>query len=364
VNGAGPVRVPFSNPGASYLAHQAKVDEAIARALSGDTWVFGPEEIAFESEFASAMKTKHGVGTASGTDALRLALRVAGVGPGDEVITVALTAVATVAAIETTGATPVLVDVDFATFTMSPRRFAEAITPKTKAVIPVHIFGRTADMDPILETARANRIYVIEDCAQAAGASYRGRPAGSMGDLAAFSFSPASNLGAMGNGGMLLTSDAAHAEKARAFREHGLDELQSAILRAKLPAMEARIETRSVLALRYRANIEGMKRIAPPFEPSVAWPGSRHAWRHYVVRSVARDALASVLRRRGIQSDVHYLMPVHRYPAIAGRARVGELPETDRASAEVLSLPLWPEIADPAILEITRALREFESTKP
>ncbi|MCA9973883.1 MAG: DegT/DnrJ/EryC1/StrS family aminotransferase, partial [Anaerolineales bacterium] len=267
-----PTHIPFLNLRAAYAAQRAALDTAVSRALASGWYILGAEVAAFETEFAAAMAAPHCVGVASGTDAVLLGLRALGVGPGDEVITVAHTAVATVAAVELAGATPVLVDVTPDTATLDPAQLPAAITPRTRAVVPVHLYGHPADLDPILAIARQHGLWVLEDCAQAHGARYRGRPVGSFGDAAAFSFYPTKNLGALGDGGAVLTPHADVAERLRALRQYGwqeryvsqvpgynsrLDELQAALLRAKLPHLPEMNAARRRLAAAYGAALAG-----------------------------------------------------------------------------------------------------------
>jgi len=348
--------IPVADPRAQYLAHAGEIDAAMRRVLESGRYILGPECEHFEREFAAFAGVQHGVGVANGTDALHLALRACGIGPGDEVITVSHTAVATVAAIELCGATPVLVDIDPVYFTMDPEELAAAFTNRTRAVIPVHLYGQPADLGRIVPMARERGIRVIEDCAQAHGATCDGRPVGSWGDLATFSFYPTKNLGAIGDGGIVVTNDPQLAERARAFREYGwseryvsatpgtnsrLDELQAGVLRVKLAHLARDNERRRELAAFYDRALAGTDLVLPAVRPNAS-----HVYHLYVVRSRARNALQQALEARGIGSLVHYPVPVHLQPAYRSRLRHADMRHTERAAASVLSLPMYPELSD------------------
>ena len=362
--------IPQANPHAQYIRHQAGIDQAIARVLEKGRYVLGEEAAAFEREFADYIGVRYGVGVGSGTEALHLALRACGVGPGDEVITVAHTAVATVAAIELCGATPVMVDIAPRSFTLDPTKLEAAITPATRAVIPVHLYGQSADLEPILSLARKWRVRVIEDCAQSHGATYGGRRTGAWGDMACFSFYPTKNLGAIGDGGFVATDDPQLAENARLLREYGwreryvsdvagwntrLDELQAAILRVKLRTLDADNAQRRRLASVYDEWLAACPAILP-----VEMPYGQHVYHLYVVRAERRAALQVFLKERGIGSSIHYPVPVHLQPAYRGRlGDVGSLPETERAAREVLSLPMFPELAEAEVRQVADAVCDF-----
>jgi dTDP-4-amino-4,6-dideoxygalactose transaminase len=365
------VTIPQTDPRAGYLAHRVEIDAAVARVFERGWYVLGEEVAAFEREFAAfvgggeAEATTHGgleaVGVASGTDALQLALRAVGVGPGDTVISVSHTAVATVAAIEQCGAQPLLVDIDPATMTMDAAALEAAIGccraagGSPKAVLPVHIYGHPAAMAEITDIARRHDLRVVEDCAQAHGATLGGRQVGTFGDAAAFSFYPTKNLGALGDGGAGVTTDAAGAQRVRSLREYGwreryvsaepginsrLDELQAAILRVKLRHLAADNEARRRVATVYDSALGGSDLVLP-----VQAPGARHVYHQYVVRTSGREALRAFLRDRGIATLVHYPVPVHLQPAYAGR--VGDASafvHTERIASEILSLPMFPEL--------------------
>ena len=362
--------IPCANPYAQYLAHQADIDAAIARVLHGGRYILGEETSAFEREFADYVGTAHGIGVGSGTEALHLALRAAGVGPGDEVLTVSHTAVATVAAIELCGADPVLVDIEPTEFIIDATQLEEHISPRTKAVVPVHLYGQPADLAPVLEIAGRYGLRVIEDCAQAHGATYRGRRVGSWGDLGCFSFYPTKNLGALGDGGMVVTSSDQLAEHARRLREYGwadryvsvmagwnsrLDELQAAVLRVKLRTLDLDNRARQRLAECY----DGWLRNAGVTVP-VRREDRTHVYHLYVIRSARRDALREFLAGRGISTLIHYPVPVHLQAAYAGRlSGRDDLARSERAASEILSLPLFPELTESEVETVSDAVLAF-----
>ncbi|HYO07474.1 MAG TPA: DegT/DnrJ/EryC1/StrS family aminotransferase [Tepidisphaeraceae bacterium] len=364
-----------ADPKASYLAHRDAIDAAVRRVMEGGWYILGPEVSAFEHAFAGYVGTTHAVGAGSGTDALHLALRAAGIGAGDTVATVSHTAVATVAAIELAGARPLLVDIDPATFTVDPQHLADALRRpegrRVRAVIVVHLYGHPADMPAILDIARRHDLMVIEDCAQSHGATLLGRRTGTWGHAAAFSFYPTKNLGALGDGGAIVTNDPALAERARALREYGwrdryvsdlagmntrLDELQAAVLRAKLPHLDAENARRRAVATAYDAALAGSNVHAPPCRGDV-----EHVYHQYVVRAPERDALQAFLKQRGIGTAVHYPQPVHLQPAYRDRALAapGGLPHTERACREILSLPMHPHLSADAAARVCDALQAW-----
>jgi dTDP-4-amino-4,6-dideoxygalactose transaminase len=358
-----------SNPLPQYQSHKKEIDEAIAKVLNKGWYILGEEVKAFEKEFASWTGAAHGVGCGSGTEALHLAIAALGIGRGDEVITVAHTAVATVSAIELTGATPVFCDIDPETYTMDPVQLPALINNKTKAIIPVHIYGQAADIDPIMKVARENKIKVIEDCAQAHGATYKGKRVGSLGDLACFSFYPTKNLGAIGDGGMVVTSDSKLAEKCRLLREYGwaeryvshiagwntrLDELQAAILRVKLKYLEEDNKKRNKIAGIYNNALAGTGLVLP-----VVRQGNGHVYHLFVVRAKKRDELQKFLKEREIGALIHYPVPVHLQPAYKELAAAGSLPVTETAAKEILSLPIYPELKLEEAEKVITALKNF-----
>jgi len=359
--------IPLVDLKAQHRSIKAELDAAIGSVLESGRFILGPEVQAFEREFGDYCGTRHAVGVNSGTSALHLALLAAGVGPGDEVIAPAFTFVATVAAIEYTGARAILVDVDPLTLTMDPARLEAAITTKTRALIPVHLYGQPADMDPILSIARAHGLVLVEDAAQAHGAEYRGRRVGSIGDMACFSFYPGKNLGAAGDGGALTTSNDEYAQAVRVLRDWGapekylhvvkgfnfrLDEIQAAILRVKLRRLEAWTELRRRHARTYSTLLAGAA-VARP----VAARDVRHVYHIYAVRTHARDRVRSELHAAGVQAAIHYPIPVHLQPAYAnlGYTR-GDFPVAERAADEVLSLPMYPELTSRQIERVAGAV--------
>lgn len=351
--------VPLVDLRAQYASLRTEVLAAIERVMESGQFVLGPETEAFEREFAVYCQTSYAVGTNSGTSALHLALLAAGVGPGDEVITVPFTFVATAAAIGYTGARPVFVDVRPDSLTMDPELIEAAVTSRTRAIVPVHLYGQPADMGPITEIARARGLKVVEDACQAHGAEYRGRRAGSLGDLGCFSFYPGKNLGAYGEAGAVVTDDPELARSIGVLRHWGqerryhhdrkgfnyrIEELQAALLRVKLRHLEEWTASRRAHARLYRELLEGV--VPMPAE----LPYARHVFHLYVIRTAARTALEAALSRAGIQSGVHYPVPVHLQPAWAELGyRRGDFPVTECASREVLSLPMFAELREATI---------------
>lgn len=362
--------VPQSDPKASYLAHQREIDEAIRQTLDSGWYILGKQVAAFEQEFAAFIGVGHCVAVANGTDALALALRACGVGAGDAVVTVSHTAVATVAAIELAGAKPLLADIDPATFTISPQAAEDAIRAyrgkaRIKAIIAVHLYGHPAEMAAITELARRFNLRVVEDCAQAHGAKIGDRRVGSFGDAAAFSFYPTKNLGALGDGGAVMTNDAALAERLRLLREYGwreryvseiagmnsrLDELQAALLLVKLKYLDEENARRCQIAAVYDEKLAAISLRLPKVSGEVS-----HVYHQYVVRSGERDALKARLREQGIGTLVHYPAPVHQQPAYRHLVSVA-LPETELAAREVLSLPMFPQLSDKQIEQVCQAI--------
>ena len=363
--------IPWASPLAQYRAHQAEIRTAMQRVLDSGTYILGDEVAAFERAFADYCGSQHAVGVGSGTDALIIALKALGVGPGDEVVTVSHTALATVAAIVATGATPVLVDIDPVYYTLDPAALEAALTARSKAVIAVHLYGQAADMDAILAVARRRKVAVIEDCAQSAGGRYHGRPLGSIGDLGCFSFYPTKNLGAIGDGGMIVASDAALASRVRRLRQYGwddaretnepglnsrLDPLQAAVLGAKLPHLDADNARRRTIAELYGKGLADL-----PLTTPAILPGTSHAFHLYVIACAGRDGLKAHLASRQIGAAVHYPDPVHRQRGYAERARVPSagLPATERLVTEILSLPMYPELSDGDVQRVIAAVREY-----
>ncbi len=365
--------IPFVDLKAQYRTLKPEIDRAILQVLDTAQFILGPAVSAFEKDFAAYCQTPEAIGVNSGTSALHLSLLAAGVGPGDEVITVPFTFVATVAAIEYAGAKPVLIDVEPDYWTMDPDRIERAITPRTKAIVPVHLYGQPADMDPILEVANKHGLIVIEDACQAHGSEYKGRRCGSMGQLGCFSFYPGKNLGAYGEGGAVVTHDTAMAEKIRLLRAWGeetryehkyrafnyrMDGVQGAVLGVKLPHLDAWTEARRSRAAEYTRHLAGTSAIVPT-ERS----GSRHVYHLYVVRVPGRDLVRAHLAHAGVQTGVHYPIPVHLQPAYRDLGYApGDFPVAERAAAEVLSLPIYPELSDGQVETIAGLIRAEVAT--
>jgi dTDP-4-amino-4,6-dideoxygalactose transaminase len=375
--GRPPQTIPQTDPRAGYLARRKAIDAAIARVLEGGIYIFGEEVEAFERRFAEFIGVAHAVGVASGTDAIELALRACGIGAGDLVFTVSHTAVATVAAIERAGATPVLIDVEPGTYTMAPHELSRMLqtTPQGRpaAVLPVHIYGQSADLASLAEIAHAHNLRLIEDCAQSHGALYRGKPTGSFGDLACFSFYPTKNLGAIGDGGMVVTEDAALATTLRELREYGwreryisarnginsrLDAIQAAVLGVKLGFLPLDNTHRQVIADRYDAGLAGLGLAVPARHAEAS-----HVFHQYVIRVAERDGLRAHLRAAGINTGIHYPVPVHQQPAYSGRFACGPsgLGVTERAAAQILSLPIYPQLSVDATDRVVAEIRAFLS---
>jgi dTDP-4-amino-4,6-dideoxygalactose transaminase len=364
------IMIPQANPKAGYTAYKGEIDSAIARVMESGRYILGQEVAAFEEEFAAYIGVRYGIGVGSGTDALHLALRACGVGVGDEVITVSHTAVATAAAIELCGARPVFVDIDPSTFVIDPDQVERVITSRTKAIIPVHLYGHVADMEVIQSVARSHGLVVVEDCAQSHGATYGGRKSGSMGDLAAFSFYPTKNLGAFGDGGMVITHNKELAERVRLLREYGwrqrfnseipglnsrLDEVQAAVLRVKLKRLDQWNGERRRKAAIYTKGLEGFGIVCPTEKKP-----AHHVYHLYVIRTKRRDSLQAFLEGQGIGTLVHYPIPIHLQHAYKhlGYDR-GDLPLTEACSQEILSLPFFPELTESEIETVVLTIRTF-----
>ena len=362
------VRVPYLDLKAQYRSIKPEIDAALERVLESCQFVLGSEVAAFERDFAVYCGSAECIALNSGTSALHLALLSAGVEPGDEVITVPFTFVANVAAILYAGAKPVLVDIDPVSFNMDPPQIEAAITPRTKAILPVHLYGQCADMDPILEIAKRHGLVVIEDAAQAHGAKYKGRLAGSIGDIGCFSFYPGKNLGAYGEGGAVTTNNPQVARKVRMLRDWGQDRkyhhilrgynyrmegFQGAVLGVKLRHLPAWTEARRAVVDQYNRRLAGSD-VQTPIE--MEW--AHHVYHVYTLRSQDRDALQSALTSEGIQTGIHYPVPVHLQPAYAdlGYGR-GAFPQAEKAASEVLSLPLFPEMTSAQIETVARTVQ-------
>jgi dTDP-4-amino-4,6-dideoxygalactose transaminase len=366
------MRIPLVDLRAQYDGLREEILAAVDECISSTRLLLGPNMEAFEEEFAHFCDAKYGVGVASGTDALHLALEALGVGPGDEVITVPYTFIATLEAIAHLGATPVLVDIDPRTYCMDPDLAADAIGPRTKAIVPVHLYGQTADMAPILEIARAHGVAVIEDACQAQGARYKGKGAGSLGDAACFSFYFSKNLAAYGDGGLVTTNNADVAARVRQLRHHGhdskyehvrlgynsrLDEIQAAILRIKLRHLEHWNARRQEIAALYTELLGGLVEV-----PEVA-DYAEHVFHLYTVRARDRDGIAAALEDAGIGYAKHYCRPAHLQPACRQFGYgPGDFPHVEAVAAEVLQLPMYPELSEEQVREVASVVeRHVES---
>ena len=358
------MKVPFLDLKAHHDPFREEFLAAIAEVFDSGAFAGGPYVAAFEQDFAAYCRVQHAIGVGNGTEAIWLPLVALGIGAGDEVITVPGTFLATAEAITQSGATPVFVDVDPRTYTLDPAGLEKALTPRTKAIVPVHLFGQTADMDPILACARAHGLRVIEDAAQAHGAEYKGRRAGSMGDAASFSFYPGKNLGAMGEAGAVVTNDPELAEKIRTLRDHGqarkyhhtlvgwnsrMDGIQAAVLRLKLRRLDKANSLRRAHAARYNAAFAGSEEVIAPLAADYA----RHVYHIYAIRVQERDEVMRRLADRGIGTAIHYPVPVHLQEAYAHLGHgPGAFPAAEAAAREFVSLPMFPELT-PAQVEWT-----------
>jgi UDP-N-acetyl-3-dehydro-alpha-D-glucosamine 3-aminotranferase len=347
---------------AQYQALKQEIDREVSAVLASGHFVLGPNVQALEREIAAYCGVKHAISCASGTDALHLALRAAGVGSGDEVITTPFTFIATAEAICYTGARPVFVDIDPGTFNLDAALVEAAVTSRTRAVLPVHLFGQPAVLDSIGETCRRHGLRLIEDCAHSFGAEYGGRKSGAYGDIGCFSFYPSKNLGAYGDGGMLITDDDALARSVRMYRDHGrtdtyrhavvgfnsrLDELQAAILRVKLRHLDEYNRLRRRNAGLYTERLRSARAVTP-----VEYGGGLHVYHQYTLRSDRRDAIRDALDQAGVASAIYYAVPLHRQDAFLDAAAGVRLPRAEDAARQVLSLPMFPELAEGQIDEV------------
>ncbi len=362
--------IPFLDLKAQYHSIKSELDEAVLRVLASAQYALGPEVAAFEEEFSSYCGAGIGVGVNSGTSALHLALLAAGVGPGDEVITTSFTFVATAAAIVYTGAKPVFVDIEPRHFTIDPKLIEAAITERTKAILPVHIYGQPADLDPILAIARKHNLVVIEDAAQAHGSEYKGKRVGGIGDLGCFSFYPGKNLGACGEGGIVVTNNPEYARTIRMLRDWGqekkyhhvlkgynyrLEGIQGAVLRVKLRHLEKWTEARREHAALYN-NLLRDSPVKTPLEREAC----RHVYHIYAVRTLERERLMDTLKDQGIATGIHYPFPVHLLEAYRDLGyRKGDFPVSEEIAGEVVSLPMYAELTDGMIEEVAGAVRNF-----
>ncbi|HVZ19683.1 MAG TPA: DegT/DnrJ/EryC1/StrS family aminotransferase, partial [Vicinamibacterales bacterium] len=359
--------VPYLDLRTQYLGIKDDIHAAIEHILDTSQFILGEEVKRFEQEFAAYVGAAHGVGVNCGTSALHVALMAAGIGPGDEVITTPFTFVATVAAIRYTGATPVFVDIDLESYTIDPAKIEEKITPRTRAIIPVHLYGQAADMDPILEIARRRGLVVIEDACQAHGTEYKGRRVGGLGDYGAFSFYPGKNLGAYGEGGMVVTNDEPAARKMRMLRDWGqeakyhhvlpgynyrMDGFQGAVLRVKLRHLPEWTDARRERAARYDELLAGT-----PFVTPAEMSYSRHVYHVYAIRTTDRDEVQRMLHANGVQTGIHYPIPVHLQPVHKDLGyRAGDFPASELAADQVLSLPMYPELTFTQVETVVAAL--------
>ena len=366
--------IPFVDLKAQYAAIKTEVNAAIQGVLDSCQFTLGSEVAAFEAEFAAYCHAQHGIGVNTGTSALHLTLLAANIGPGDEVITVPFTFVATVSAIHYTGAKTVFVDIDPRTYTMDPAAIEAAITKRTKAIIPVHLYGQPADMDPILEIAKRHDLVVIEDACQAHGAEYKGRRVGSIGDMGCFSFYPGKNLGAYGEGGMVVTDNPEYTRTIRMLRDWGaekkyqhvlkgynyrLEGIQGAILRVKLRHLETWTDARRAAAACYDQLLADSS-----IATAEAMPYARHVYHIYVIRARQRAIWQDGLQAKGIQSGIHYPIPIHLLPAFADLGyQAGQFPHSERAANEVLSLPMFPELTTEQCQIVSTAVRELAKNR-
>ena len=362
--------IPFGDLSLQYQAIKVELDRAIQSVLDEGWFILGKNVSAFEREFADYCGAAFAVGVANGTDALQLALMACDVGPEDEVVTTPLSATFSALAISAVGAVPRFVDIDPETYNIDPHRLEEVIGPRCKAIIPVHLYGQPADMDPILAVARQHGLVVIEDAAQAHGAEYKGRKVGTLGDVACFSFYPSKNLGAFGDGGMVVTDNEALADRVRMLRNGGqrgryehlllgrnsrLDELQAAILRVKLTYLDQWNARRRHLAALYTALL-GDSKVDPPLES----PDVKHIYHLYVIRCPDRDALQEHLAEQGVGTAVHYTTPIHLQGAYRElHLERGSFPQAEQAAEHILSLPIYPELTDTKVRQIAGHIREW-----
>lgn len=367
--------IPLVDLKVQYLAHREALEAAMQEVCASGVFILGPQVTAFESRFAAYCGAREAVGVASGTDALRLACEVLDTGPGDEVLVPANTFIATAVAVHQTGAAPVPVDVDPVSYLIDLGDAARRVTSRTRAIMPVHLYGRAADMDAVLEFAARHGLAVIEDACQAHGATWRGKRVGSFGAAGCFSFYPAKNLGAFGDGGMLVTNDAGLAERARLLRNYGsvrkyehelpagnsrLDTLQAAILDVKLEFLDAWNRRRFDIACRYDAGLRDVPGVQPPeFDRNNP---AAHVFHLYVVQCERRDALAAFLAQRGIQTGIHYPVPLHLHRAFAHLGLgPGAYPVAEALAGRVLSLPMYPELTDEEVDAVVDAVRAFDA---
>lgn len=368
------MNIPILDLTAQYKSIKSEIDAAIKGVVDSQHFILGPEVEAFESEVAAYCGTEYAIGVASGTDALILSLKALGIGPGDEVITTPFTFFATAEAVSIVGAKPVFVDIDPRTYCINPELIEDKITKNTKVVIPVHLFGQCADMDPILEVAKINNLKVIEDTAQAMGATYKGRQAGSMGDAGALSFFPSKNLGGFGDGGMIITNNKDIADKVRMLRVHGstiryihsaigtnsrLDALQAAVLRVKLKHLNGWLDSRRRIAEYYNDNLKGIDNLTTPYSPA----HNGHTYHLYVLRvKPDPEKLSKFLNDQGIEARTYYPVSLHLQDCYKNLGyKKGVLPESESASPQTLAIPIYPELGREEMDAIISAIRGIYS---
>lgn len=363
--------IPILELKTQYAQIQAEVEKAVCQVLARTHYILGPEVAAFEDEFSSWLGGQHGAGVASGTDALMLALIACGVKPGDEVIVPSFTFMATAGAVSMVGGRPVFCDIDPVTYNMDPAQIEAKITPKTRVIQVVHLYGHPADMASILALAEKHNLKVVEDCAQATGATYQGRKVGTMGDFGCFSFFPSKNLGGVGDGGFVLSRTAEGGEQIRCLRGHGsrrkyfhdelgtnsrLDEIQAAVLRVKLRYLDGWNERRRAVAAAYTAGLQGL--VQTPVER----PQCKHVFHQYTVRSQRRDELMKWLTDEGIGAVIYYPRALHLQGVYAAMGhKVGDFPETEKAQEQVVSLPMYPELEPDQIEKVVSAVKRFHT---
>lgn len=352
--------IPMCDVAQQYESLRGEIDAAMQQVAKDGHYILGPNVAAFEKEAAAFCQVERAVGVGNGTDALHLALRALGIGPGDEVITTPFTFIATAEAVSLLGATPVFVDIDPQTFNIDPAKIEPAITPRTKALLPVHLFGQPCDMNPVLDIARRHGLFVVEDCAQAMGATYKGKPVGGLGDAGCFSFFPSKNLGCLGDGGMVVSNNPEIAERVEVLRRHGgrvkyyhdevgvnsrLDELQAAILRVKLPHLATWNRQRREHAAWYNAQLHGLPGLRCPLERQHDGDRIGAVYNQYTVLVDDRDAVTGALKSQGVGSAIYYPVPLHRQTVYADLGYAdGSLPQAEEAARHCLSLPIFPEM--------------------